>query len=286
MVWLIRREWKRGWRHLWLPLFLQMLILLIPGVLYLVMREQINTWITKIYELPVEVYALLGIQEWGAGWDAGRCQMFIMMFLNVWIAWSACMRMLRGVYMDEDNGTIYSLCNQMYSRSQLGLSKLLWGTLSFLSAYLILSLELMVLIGIGNQKAAIETDFAAIATQQMNVMLVVVMLMSLTFLYAACTRYIPDYTKYGFVICLVFGTWILGNIYKLRDLVFWIMQQLEISVGELHDKLLWLNVLRQYSPLSWINPYMQFEGNLPVFCVGVTLLAAVIGVAAYRRTIY
>lgn len=288
MIWLMKREWKRSGKKLFLPLLIQMFILCIPAVLYLVAGEQMNVLLRRIYQLPVEIYSLFGIQNWNViwwdvRWNLEQYLMFVMMFLNIWVAWSACMRMLKSVYIEEEYDTISSLCNQMYSRRQIAISKLLWGIASFLFGYLILTLELFVLLGIGNKKMAMQSDIAVFGIQQLHVILVVVMFLALTFLYAVCTDCIAQYTKHGFVVTIIFGTWMVGSLYKLRDVIYWIMSRMHVSIGALPQKLLWLNELRKYAPLSWINPYEQTDANVWLWCVGISVVSMVAAILVYEK---
>jgi len=303
MIQLIRREWKRWRKNLLSDLAFRILTLFLVLVICILKRNELQFYLIKFFDLPEAITAFSGYDSWNGMGNTSYYILFAMMFINVSIIWKACKRTLRIVYMDENNQSVCSICNQLCSRQKLVVSKYLWAIISSLVSYVILSICMCVMIKIGNAVAKQGTDFNILillrtygaeifgsaytdwnmlAMQIVKVLIVQLMLVSLTFLYAVWTRNAYQ-MKYGFITFLVFGTFILGNLYKLRDILYWAMREAEISIGKIEEVTLWMDKLFWISPLSWLNPRVQMPIVFMVTCIGVSIFALFMGILGYKR---
>lgn len=189
MKMLIKREWNYCKKELTVQILIELAVPLIVFFIYKLNKSILFQAASAILVLPREVYAFLGFGEQIETGNLAFYMLFGMMFMNVWMIWKNCKRMIEIVYRDENNGSIYSLCNQLYSRSQLGISKYLWSIISSLIAYFIFCLEVLILIWIGsfNQEQRMGGMGIILHVAFMGTF-VLVMLVSLTFLYVVCYR--------------------------------------------------------------------------------------------------
>lgn len=281
---LLKREWKRWWRKLVVPLIFYLLILFVMLVVYILKQEELVTFVFRMFWKPRELVALSGYQSWEGMGNAAYYLLFVMMFFHVEIAWRACIRTLHIVYMDEENQSVYSLCNQLYSRGKLAVSKYLWALCSFLFLYSVLSVCLWGMTAVGNHIHEQITDYRMLMTYSAKAALIISMLISLTFLYAVWTKRINGYTKHGFVSILVLGTFFVGNLYKLRDVLIYFFNKYDLTTGLIERMTVWMSHdLRRFSPLSWMNPEVDFSRSLVMFCVAVIILSFMMGMIGYQR---
>lgn len=279
---LIKREWKRWWKKLVKSLVFQIIFVFILMAVCVSQRNNLQIYVFRFFGKSTAITAFSGYASWQGMENMSYYLLFAMMFLNVLVIWNACVRTLHIVYMDEKNQTICSMCNQMYSRQKLAISKYLWAQISTLFSYLILSFALWGAIFLGNHIWEQETDFRLLQLQTGRVMLVMIMMVSLTFLYAVWTKSMND-TKYGYVSFLVFGTFFIGNLYKFRDILFWAMRRAGIATEEIRGITLWMDNCYWISPLSWMNPEKSFPVQLVIVCITVSIAAFLLGLLGYRR---
>ncbi len=279
---LIKREWKRWWKKLVKSLVFQIIFLFAFMIACLLKQKDLQIYAFRFFGKPMQITAFSGYTSWEGMENMAYYLLFVMMFLNILVIWNACVRTLHIVYMDEKNQTVYSMCNQMYSRQKLALSKYLWAQISTLFSYLILSSALWGAICIGNHIWKQETDFKMLQLQTARVMLFMIMMVSLTFLYAVWTKSIND-TKYGYVSFLVFGTFFIGNLYKFRDILFWAMRKAGVTISGIKELTLWMDRGYWISPLSWLNPEKSFSVQLVIVCITVSIVAFLLGLLGYRR---
>lgn len=279
---LMKREWKRWWKKLVKSLVLQIIFLFVLMVVCVLKQNELQVYVFRFFGKSTAITAFSGYTSWQGMENMAYYLLFVMMFLNVLVIWSACVQTLYIVYMDENNQTIYSMCNQMYSRQKLAISKYFWAQISTLFSYLILSFALWGAVFLGNHIWEQETDFRMLQLQTGRVMLVMIMMISLTFLYAVWTKSV-SYTKYGYISLLVLGTLFAGNLYKFRDILFWAMRRAGIMVEGIRGMTLWLDKCYWISPLSWLNPEKSFPVQLVIACIVVSTVAFLLGLLGYQR---
>lgn len=279
---LMKREWKRWWKKLVKPLAFQIIFLFALMAACALKQNELQVYVFEFFWKPTEITAFSGYTSWNGMGNMAYYLLFAMMFFNVSVIWNACIRTLHIVYMDEENQSIYFMCNQIYSRKKLAISKYLWAQISVLGSYLILSFGLWGAIFLGNTIWKQETDWRMLVLQTGRVMLVIVMMVSMTFLYAVWTRSV-GYTKYGYVSLIVIGTFLIGNLYKCRDILFWALTKAGGSVEGIRGLTLWMDQCGWISPLSWLNPVKKFSMKLAMVCMVISIAAFLLGLLGYQR---
>lgn len=279
---LMKREWKRWWKKLVKPLMFQIIFLFALTAACILKQSELQFFVFQFFWKPTAITAFSGYTSWNGMGNMAYYLLFAMMFLNVSVIWSACVRTLRIIYTDEENQSVYFMCNQMYSRQKLAVSKYLWAQISAMLSYLILSFGLCGAIFWGNTMWKQETDWGLLVLQTGRVMLVMAMMISLTFLYAVWTRSV-GYTKYGYVTLIVFGTFFIGNLYKCRDILFWVLGRTGTSTEGIRGFTLWMDKCGWISPLSWLNPVKEFSLQLAVICIVISIIAFLLGLLGYKR---
>lgn len=280
MGWLWKREWLR-WKK---SIFKQLLVMAgLPLVFFLIYMGKDSVLLTMgsyVFQMPKEIYVLLGPRP-DTQTDNILCYLFLpVVFLNVWIAWKGCMRAVYTVHMDERSGSIFGMCNQLYSRKQLGRMKYLWSVGSFLGNYVIWSLFLILLVAVGcvNQEQRIH-GIKVIAGMLVLGSVVHGLLISATFLYTVCRERKSAVQILTRVNWLIFGTLALGNLYKIRDIVYLLIDKLELKGEWFLQALRWLDGLYWLSPLSWLNPYaLQWGG---AFAIQWVICAIIFGIMVF-----
>ena len=91
----------------------------------------------------------------------------------------------------------------------------------------------------------------------------------------------------GFLMLILYGPLLLGNIYKLCGLTGWLMDYVERPVEWPGRLLTVLRRLYWVSPLSWLNPYAgQLDKGLGLkvmICVVGSVICALVGILGYRN---
>lgn len=279
---LMKREWKRWWKKLVKPLVFQIIFLFALTAACILKQNELQVYVFRFFWKSTAITAFSGYTSWNGMGNMAYYLLFAMMFLNVLVIWSACVRTLRIIYMDEENQSVYFMCNQMYSRQKLAVSKYLWAQISAMLQYLILSFGLWGAIFWGNTVWKQETDWKLLVLQTGRVMLVMAMMISLTFLYAVWTRSV-GYTKYGYVSLIVLGTFFIGNLYKFRNILFWLLGRAGTSTEGIRGLTLWMDKCGWISPLSWINPEKEFSMKLVMVCIAISITAFLLGLLGYKR---
>lgn len=279
---LMKREWKRWWKKLIKSLVFQIIFLFALMAACILKKNELQVYVFRFFWKAADITAFSGYTSWEGMGNMAYYLLFAMMFLNVSVIWSACVRTLRIVYIDEENQAIHSMCNQIYSRNKLVLSKYLFAQISTLIQYLILSFALWAAIFFGNNIWNQETDWKFLVLQTGKVMLVMIMMISVTFLYAVWTKSV-GYTKYGFISLLVFGTFFMGNLYKIRNILFWAMRRTGTAVEGIRGMTLWMDKCYWISPLSWLNPEKEFPAQFVITCIAISIVSLFFGIIGYKR---
>ena len=256
-------------------------------LLYYFHKEWLFQAASVVLSLPEEIYAFLGLNHSVTTGNIRFYVLFGVMPLQIWVVWNACWRTLYLLQADERTGSIYILCNQWYSKRQLGLGKL---TCSLIATFLQnTSLYVIVLIVILLGSTNMEQRLATVSIVMLlwfRSSIVAGMLISLTFAVGVFIRQ-PVRKGMIWVNGILAGTLLLGNIYKVRDLLQWFLNQVSVESSSILRTLGWLDKGYLLSPISWLNPYR----NLPVrtivlqslICAGITIVGVIIGLKGYKR---
>ncbi len=269
-------EWNRS-RNSWLKLACAE-VLCVAGacVLFILWRAKLESFVIYTLDMPAVVYAFWGITPDVAAGKASFYVQWLLMPLHVWIGWRGCDRMIRSVWDEEERGSVFYLCNQWYSRQQIIIAKYLWNVVEFIISYIILFAVCAVLTGRGWGMGHLIGLF-------LKGILVMVMLLTLSGCYAVFSE---RKKKTFWTEGLIFGTLAAGNLYKLRDLMVFLLQRANRDYVGIYRLTGWLDGLKWLSPLSWLNPFVSFgvgkTAAQSAICVIVISGAAALGVLGYR----
>lgn len=281
----MRLLWKREWisqrKELCIQLLLELLCVAVLFIVYQVKKSLLFKTFSYVLALPAPVYAFLGLPEGVVTGNLAFCIQFVLMLLNVWIAWSFCSRAVQNIWREERTGSIYTLCNQWYTRRQLALGKYLWSIASFAVNYLLLYVTSCILMAAGSLRNSQSAAYAGkISGMMLGGMFVIVFLISVCTCYAMAVK---RRNSTSFITGIIIVPIIIANLFKIRNLLLFLAEKAEISLewsGGLLDKLYWL------SPMSWINPFAENDLGTAILqmiiCIVLSALAVWYGCRKYQ----
>lgn len=87
----------------------------------------------------------------------------------------------------------------------------------------------------------------------------------------------------GVLVCSL----LIGNLYKVRDLAQWFLEQIMGGTGGILGNLGWLNQGYWLSPLSWLNPYKNLSGGTvavqSLLCIGIAAAGMAVSMKGYEQ---
>ncbi len=272
--------WKREWERCkkdWLKLLsIEIAVILTMCILFLLRRSRLDEFVDDILRMPSAVYAFWGITSDAAGGTASFYMKWALMPLQVFITWWVCDRTVRSVWLEEEQGGIYVLCNQWYSRQQIALAKYLWNVIQFILSYCMLFVLCAVLAGN-------SWGIGALIGLFLKGILVIMMFLSVSYCYAVVSERKSSIRWADF---LVFGTLAIGNLYKAGDLITLLLQRSNRDYAGFYRMTHWLYGLKWISPLSWLNPYAEYGiGSIIIraaICLTVIAGSTALGLLGYR----
>ncbi|MBR1931404.1 MAG: hypothetical protein IJ833_08055 [Lachnospiraceae bacterium] len=286
MNWLLslcRREWDYWEKQLVRQLRMELICIGIVFVLFVMSGILTGRFSTYIASMPGAVLAFWGLPEGASGGNGLFYMRWILMPLHVWIAWEACNRSMKTIWREEEGGQIYALVNQWYDRYQIGVAKYAWIVISFILKYGIMfgvyTCLSMVAADSGRRMEAL-TDLLALFLKGILVMVLLITL-------STCHAMLHKRKVWSvWADVLILGTLVLGNLYKVKDLLGLLMRQSGNDYTGLIRLLGWSEKLRGLAPLSWLNPFTVYSTRAQlgqvVFCLLVSIGAALIGMLGYR----
>ncbi len=277
--WLIalwKREWNRCRKDWLMQVYTEVICVVAVCVVFILKKVDLNAFAAYILDMPAAVYAFWGIAP---GAETGKAAFYIQWMLvplHIWMAWRICVLTVRSVWTEEEQGSIYYLCNQWYSRQEMAIAKYLWNVVSFIVNYSILFALCAVLAGNGWGRGRLAVFFLKGA-------FIMVMLLSLSYCYAVISE---RKSRCYLIDILLFGTLAAGNLYKFRDLIILLLQRSNRNYAGIYRFTGWLAGLKWLSPLSWLNPFTEPGVKSMVIqiiiCLAVTAGSAVLGILGYR----
>jgi hypothetical protein len=272
----------------------KLLWMLLPGVLlslvvftvYKINRSWLLALPRGIYQFPEEIAPLFGLKEGLGTGSVSFYLLFFAEFLNFWMLWNACSRMINSIYRDVRGEGLHLFMNQMYSREQLAIGKYTgqaWISFFQISVW---NLFLFVLIAAGSSlpQQRIQALYTILRLYGIS-------LAGYSFYLAVC--FFLSVRKAGKGVDfgpggLLVGTLLIGNLWKGRDCLLLLFRTLSVS-----DRLTqavsrafgWLDKLYWLAPVSWMNPLL-LQGSKVLLLQMVLLFAAsgiflVLGIRQY-----
>lgn len=287
MIEVLKWEWRYCRKGIWKQLLIQVCYPAAVFLIYYFHKEWLFRAASAVLSLPEAIYAFIGLNH---GVTTGNIRFYIsfgVMLLQAWIVWNACWRTLQLLQADERTGSICFMCNQWYSRRQLGIGKLICSLTAFFLQNTVWYTIVLVFILIGSPNGEQRTAaLSAVLLLWIRSSLVTGMLICLIFSVGVFLRQ-PVRQGTSWVNGMLMCSLLLGNLYKVRDLLQWFLEQIPADFGGIPENLGWLNHGYWLSPLSWLNPYRELTGVAmviqPLLCLGVAAAAAAIGLKGYGQ---
>ena len=284
--WLItlwQREWSYWETILVKQLRIELIYIGVAFVVFVMSGVLTGNLSSRVASMPEVVLAF-----WGLPGKIGTANGLIFMKwmllpLNVWIAWEACNLAMKAIWREEEQGNIYLLCNQLYTRYQIGIAKYTWVILSFIAKYTILCITYTCLAMVACKSGHRMTELKLFLALFGKGIFVNAMLISL----ALCHAMLHGRKKWSFwADAVILGSLVIGNLYKIRDLLEHSMKQSGKDMTALVNVLTLSRSLKWISPLSWLNPFTQYQSGVLAAQIIVSLVlsisAAAVGIVGYR----
>ena len=190
--------------------------------------------------------------------DTERIEFYIypiIMILQFCLIWRACNLTTRCIYEDELNGTIYYICNQVFSRAELAVAKFIWMVLRFGIVYglNVMIVSIAMVLGSGE-------DMAEYVLLLPKGIIVGTFFIVITLLFCMIRKK-NHYYEYDIRIQLLLLVPIIAsNLYKIVNVFCWVGNY--IGVGDkLFNSFDEIILLKYLSPLSWLNPYLGYSNE-------------------------
>ncbi|MDE6636162.1 MAG: hypothetical protein K2K09_06100, partial [Lachnospiraceae bacterium] len=255
MGYLLKREFRYRKTEVVKDTLMMLAVPVLCMIICMMAKDYMRTLGEYIYMVPEPVYRLFGIAKTDS-YNYWFYIKIVIIFSNVYVMWNLCNGVFYDVGRDEKNGTVFFMCNQLYTRKTIILSKYIASTVSYVIMYILWFLGMMLAGVVSRMNMSIITGgIKEMLTMMYGGIIVGILFLSVMFIYAVYDRRKDEYRASVFAGSFVFGTLIAGNLYKLRDIAVWIMDSLEKPYPELSSKLGFLDGFKWISPLSWINPF-------------------------------
>lgn len=273
---LLKREWTYDKGSLLKQFLPGMILSLLVLILYKIDRRILLAMARGIFRFPKEIYGLFGLKEGLATGSFGFYLLFFALFINFWMVWDSCSRMITGVYRDVRGDGLYSLMNQLYSKEQLAFGKYSAKALGAVFQVTVWNVFLMVVILLGSGLAQQRSQGILTIFRLYVISLAVhIFFLSASFLLAIWKAGRGrEMSPAG----LLLGSLFVGNAWKGRDVLLLLFENIHLSEERirLFGRLFgWLDGLYWVSPLSWMNPMQLQTGG--VLALQMVLLFAASG---------
>lgn len=283
MRYLLRRELKYKKMDVVKDTLMMLAVPVLCMILCMIASDYMRTLGKCIYMIPEPLYRLFGI----ANTDSYNYWFYIkiiIIFSNICVVWNLCSDVFYDVGRDEKNGSVFFMCNQLYTRKTIILSKYIVSAVSYVVMYILWFAGMMLAGVLSKPNMRIITGgIKEMLTMMYGGIIVGILFLSVTFIYAVYDRRKDEYEASMFTGLFIFGTLITGNLYKLRDIAVWIMDSLEKPYPELSSRLGFLDGFKWISPLSWINPFEVHDVKMWLI---LTLAAAAVSGASVVVTLF
>lgn len=283
--WLIAL-WKREWVHQKKRLIRQLLIeigcIVLICLMYILFYKTFHRFTTYTLSLPEAVYAFWGIRDVESTSHIFFYIQWVLLPINIGVAWVQCKCAVDNIWMEEKNGSIFTICNQWYGRNQIIIAKYTWSVINFICNYTLLFVSIMVLAGSNSGEQRVQEWKHMLGIYGKSI-IIMIMLISLSYCYAVFReRKLRTYM----IDVLIFGTLILGNLYKVRDLIVLLVQRSNRNYAGILQTTGWLDALKWVSPLSWMNPFTSYQTMevilQVIICITLSICAFWLSVLGYR----
>ena len=306
MIKMMKWEWMHMKKSWLVSLGLEAVWVIVISILYMVAKKSLFKVMKLLYGLPVNVYALLGLES---NTETGNLLFFLLAYFalaTAWNMWKACEGIVEGIHMDEKTNIVQLFCGQGFSRTELAVAKFGGAFGGFVIKAVVLGLLIFVCtLTFGGYIFGAGSAFVRIFGLVGKSVLVGGMFLAIAYLYAMCTDKNVSGKGNWLLSILFVGPWLIGNLYRIKNFILELLAMFssenasvteklvladgsiveqvstrtlafDVSVPEgLEESLVWLDKLGHISPLSWLNPFR--EANDGVFAIKFIFCVVVIG---------
>lgn len=274
---LLKREWTYDKSSLWKGLLPGFILSVLVLAVYKIDKSILLAMMRGIFRFPKAVYQLFGLEEGMATGNFGFYLLFFAMFVNFWLVWDNCRRMISGVYRDVRGDRLHSLMNQLYSKEQLAIGKYSGKLIISALQVTIWNLMLVLFAVVGNElpQQRSQTVLRILQIYLISI-LIHIFFLSLSFFLAVWKG---KRGKGFYPAGILFGTLLVGNAWKIRELLVLLFQKLSVAesnISKFERMFVWLNGLYWVSPLSWMNSLQLKSGGTFVLQILLLLVGAAI----------
>ena len=274
---LLKREWTQDKSSVWKGLLPGVILSVLVLALYKIDKRILLAMMRGIFRFPKAIYQLFGLKEGTATGSFGFYLLFFAMFVNFWLVWDSCRRMIGGVYRDVRGDRLHSLMNQLYSKEQLAIGKYSGILMVSVLQVTIWNLLLVLFAVLGNELPQQRSQTVLTILWLYLISLAIhIFFLSLSFLLAV----LKGRRGKGFYPAgILFGTLLAGNAWKIRELLVLLFQKLSVAeskLSKIEHMFEWLDGLYWVSPLSWMNPLQLKSGGIFVLQILLLLIASAI----------
>lgn len=288
----IKRMWHWEWVHEdhkeFITLGIEMTMIFIIFLFYIFGKHYLFAASRILRTLPVPFLALLGLDCATEMGNIAFYLMYTLLIFNLWNIWHYGKHMIHTIDRDEISGSIYTTCGQWFSRTQTAWSK--WG---FNILWIIVQQSLLYIwtiiwmfAGSANNSQRVRYLSQLSASWGINIC-VMILFISICFFYAVFPKRNLKKAVSHFPNILFWTLFIAGNLYKLKNILFFLLEYLEGDFEKFTLIFGWLDQLGKIIPLSLINPFAKLEPiqillQLTV-CLCFCITIAAIGVRFYHK---
>ena len=232
--------------------------------------------------LPAPLLAFAGIRQETQTGSVNFYLLATAALMGVGYLMQSMRRCAESVYEDERSGMELVMLNQWFSRSDLSIGRFVYQVGCFLAGSLLWFLEIALLIVVGSITAMQRSSWLlSLVNMELRYAAVGILLLAVIYFFACAPREGLQIAVGDTIALVLGGTLLLGNLYKLRDVILWGLKTMG-NEGTTISKLFgWLDGLYWVSPLSWLNPFMEKGVAVTaIICVVCLILAFVLFILA------
>ena len=180
--------------------------------------------------------------------------------------------------VDEENGSIFYMCNQLYGKCDFARAKYLYSVAHYAVSYAVWYLFMMIFVVISNigGKAGLFVGVADMTKDMVMGLAVGIMYVSIIFLYVSWSEMREESNYSLFTGMIVAGPVELANLYKVADIIMWTVIKIGREVSFLKEVTKNLELFRKISPLSWMKPFESRSLTEYVIYIFVAVFVAVV----------
>ena len=279
MIYLIKRELKKDGRSMVSGLLLILFSLIILTVFCILLKEQAVQLEELFFGLPAEIHSLSGFPIVPGEYNMQFYYKVYLMIANVIIAIIFCYRVCDVVERDEYDGSIFYLCNQLYSRKEMILGKYFGTVIEYIIQYILM----MIMVSAAEYDVDDKTiELNRLVADNVGLLFggICIGILYISISYAFC---VYDNKKNEleltlFTVLITLGLLVVGNIRRIIMAISYFISiyKPDAAVADKLKNLGKLKILRNISPLSHLNPNNHYSTGMWIkVCVISVLLSGV-----------